>query len=376
MTEHKSHVPALRFPDFSGEWKESLLGKESICLDSKRVPLKESDRAKKHGIYPYYGASGVIDYIDEYIFDEPLILLAEDGANIINRSTPVAFIARGKYWVNNHAHVYRANGSTEFLALYLENLTYEKYNTGTAQPKLNGQVCKELPIMIPSLPEQEKIAAFLGVVDARVEQLRRKQALLEQYKKGVMQRIFSGQIRFTDDHGNPFPDWQEKRLGDTCEIRKGEQLNRDDMDSGGLYPVLNGGIRASGYTTEWNMEENTISISEGGNSCGYVNYIREKFWCGGHCYALINLKENVELTFLFQVLKHTEAEIMRLRVGSGLPNIQKKDLTKHVISLPHPDEQRKIADFLSAIDSKIDSVAEEVVAAQNYKKSLLQQMFV
>src|SRR5690606_3722486 len=96
------------------------------------------------GPYPYYGASGVIDHVAEFIFDGDFVLLAEDGANILNRSTPIAFKANGRFWVNNHAHVLRPKSGIDhdFLTEYLESLNFERFNTGTTQPKLNRQVCE------------------------------------------------------------------------------------------------------------------------------------------------------------------------------------------------------------------------------------------
>lgn len=132
-------------------WSQSTLGQVATFLDGKRVPLKDSDRAVRQGPYPYYGASGVIDYIDGFIFDEELLLISEDGANLVDRSTPIAFLAEGKYWVNNHAHVLRAVRpySNFLLAQYIESLSLAPFITGTAQPKLNKAALEAIPIPVP-----------------------------------------------------------------------------------------------------------------------------------------------------------------------------------------------------------------------------------
>lgn len=138
-------VPALRFPKFTEEWKRCTLENCADFLDGLRKPIKSEDRKCEKGLYPYYGASGIIDYIDEYIFDGEYVLLSEDGANILDRNYRVAFIARGKIWVNNHAHVllpYK-NIDINFLSEALERLNYAIYNTGTTMPKLNQEVCRE-----------------------------------------------------------------------------------------------------------------------------------------------------------------------------------------------------------------------------------------
>lgn len=161
-------------------------------LDGQRKPLESADRAKRQGSYPYYGASGIIDYIDDYIFDEPLILLGEDGANIINRSTPLCFIATGKYWVNNHAHVMRPKSghNIKFLCELLESLDYTRYNTGTAQPKLNQEKCRGIELFLPVYEEQCRISAFLSSIDykAEKEQLNLNNLIL--LRKVMMQQLF------------------------------------------------------------------------------------------------------------------------------------------------------------------------------------------
>jgi type I restriction enzyme S subunit len=172
------------------DWEQTTLGKCSIFFDSKRVPLSSEERQHRQGIYPYYGASGIIDTIDDYIFDGSYILLAEDGANILSRSTPVAFIAEGKFWVNNHAHILKAKGSNKFLMEYLEHLKYDHYNTGTTQPKLNAEICKKIKIKMPFLEEQEKIANFLTAIDKKIEAITKQIELTEQFKKGLLQKMF------------------------------------------------------------------------------------------------------------------------------------------------------------------------------------------
>ena len=247
---------------------------------------------------------------------------------------------------------------------------------GTDPPNLSPSEINSIKISIPSISEQQKIAAFLSAVDNKLEQLTKKKELLEEYKKGVMQKIFSQELRFKDDNGNNYPDWEENKLGEVCNIKKGKQLNKIELTEAGLYPALNGGINPSGYTDKWNTEKETITISEGGNSCGFVNLSKTRFWCGGHCYALLELQKNINFKYLFQILKFLENQIMRLRVGSGLPNIQMKEINKFLVKLPEIAEQQKIASFFSSLDSKIELVNTQIENTNAFKKGLLQQMFV
>lgn len=170
--------------------------------------------------------------------------------------------------------------------------------------------------------------------------------------------------------------WELKKIRDLVLIKKGEQLNRLDMLESGKYPALNGGIYPSGYTDKWNTEAFTITISEGGNSCGYVNFNKEKFWCGGHCYSLLDLKDNIDKNFLYQVLKFKQSLIMKLRVGSGLPNIQKRSLEDFCLLIPNMiDEQKKIAEILSKVDDDINRTEEVIKKTEKLKRGLMQVLF-
>lgn len=153
--------------------------------DSLRIPVKSADRDGKQGAYAYYGASGIIDWVDEYIFDGERMLIAEDGANLVARSTPIAFMARGKYWVNNHAHVVAANGEANLR--YLEHFfalsDVKPYVSGSAQPKLNRSNLDRIPVPTPPLPIQNEFAARLE----KVEQLR----AMGQESLSKMERLFA-----------------------------------------------------------------------------------------------------------------------------------------------------------------------------------------
>ncbi|WP_294431874.1 restriction endonuclease subunit S [uncultured Treponema sp.] len=177
------------------DWKVKSLGDVVTFLDRKRIPITESERKK--GIYPYYGASGIIDYVNNYIFDGNYVLLGEDGANIIDRSSRLAFVVHGKCWINNHAHVLlpNENMNLDFLSEYLESLDYTSYNTGTAQPKLNREKCNSIPIVTPSFAEQTAIANVLFCMDKEIETLKAKLEKYRNLKTAMMQQLLTGKIR-------------------------------------------------------------------------------------------------------------------------------------------------------------------------------------
>ena len=172
------------------EWEKKKLEDVVEFLDGQRKPLEAGQRVS--GKYPYYGASGIIDYVEDYIFDEELILLSEDGANILDRNYRVCFLAKGKYWVNNHAHVLRAmDGNVNgFICEQLESFDYRKYNSGGAQPKLNQATCRAIIMNIPCLEEQQKIADCLSSLDEVIEKQKATLAAWEELKKGLLQQMF------------------------------------------------------------------------------------------------------------------------------------------------------------------------------------------
>lgn len=185
----------LRFKADDGsdfeDWEDRTLGEVVNFFNGKRVPLSSSERQKRQGDYRYFGASGVIDHVDDYIFDGEYILIGEDGANILTRSSPLAFLVTGKFWLNNHAHIFRSkNGNNFFLASYLETLNYEQYNSGTAQPKLNLKNLKDIPVINPILEEQTKIASFLTAIDQKIDNVTEQIDHAKTWKKGLLQQMF------------------------------------------------------------------------------------------------------------------------------------------------------------------------------------------
>ena len=184
--------PRLRFPEFrdKGEWEEKPLSVIAENLDNKRVPITGSDRVK--GDIPYYGASGIVDYVRDCLFDEDLLCISEDGANLVARSYPVAFPISGKTWVNNHAHVLRFDkpATQKMVEDYLNSIDLRDFITGMAQPKLNRTMLDTIPIPLPEQHEQQCIATCLTALDTRIAAQAAKIEILKQHKRGLMQQLF------------------------------------------------------------------------------------------------------------------------------------------------------------------------------------------
>jgi type I restriction enzyme S subunit len=188
-------VPKKRFKEFvaNGVWEDKELGFLAENLDSKRVPITSNQREK--GEIPYYGASGIIDYVKEHIYDENLLCISEDGANLIDRNYPIAFSISGKTWVNNHAHVLKFESIYTQLLVekYINSIKIEGFLTGMAQPKLNRAKLDIIPIPLPKNPkEQQKIATCLSSLDEIISAQSQKIETLKLHKKGLLQGLFPG----------------------------------------------------------------------------------------------------------------------------------------------------------------------------------------
>ena len=164
-------------------WTWSSVSQVTTCLDGRRIPVSKAERAKRGKVYDYYGASGVIDKIDDYIFDDTKLLIGEDGANLLSRSTPIAFLAHGKYWVNNHAHVLDGIDEEflEYCAIYVNAIDLSLFVTGTAQPKMNQAKMNSIPIAIPPRAEMgrlvKKVKTLLALCDELETSLLREEII-------------------------------------------------------------------------------------------------------------------------------------------------------------------------------------------------------
>ncbi|MDG6249006.1 restriction endonuclease subunit S [Glaesserella parasuis] len=276
----------------------------------------------------------------------------------------------GEAYINQHTALIRIDPNkahAKFIAYVLSSATMNKtinsLNDAGAKAGLNLPTIKALSLKLPSIEEQIQIAETLSTWDNAIQTTEKLLENSRQQKKALMQRLLKGN------------NWLQTDLAELAVISKGSQLNKNTLSDNGQYAVINGGIEPSGYTDKFNTESHTITISEGGNSCGYIGFQKEKFWCGGHCYALSNLRINC--LFLYQLLKYNEENIMRLRVGSGLPNIQKKALESFSLSYPQDiSEQQKIAEILSTADQEIETLQRKLECLKLEKGALMQRVFI
>jgi type I restriction enzyme S subunit len=241
---------------------------------------------------------------------------------------------------------------------------------GTTRLEFSIAQLREFQIPVPdSLPEQRAIAEALSDADALLAALDRLIAKKRDLKQAAMQQLLTGRTRLPGFSG----EWETKRLGEIASLSKGTQLHNSETSDVGMYPHLNGGVCASSYTDKSNTPAGTIAISEGGNSCGYVQLMAQAFWCGGHCYAV--LPRAIDNRFLYHALKGRQANIMALRVGSGLPNVQKPALENFALPVPKGiAEQCAIAAVLSDMDAELDALEARREKTRALKGAMMQEL--
>ncbi|XNS96672.1 restriction endonuclease subunit S [Vibrio cyclitrophicus] len=322
------------------------------------------------GTVPIISSGGLSGYHNEAKVKAPGIVTGRYG------SIGDVFFVQDDFWpLNTSLWVKNFHGNEpKFIYYLLTSFDFKKFSDKTGVPGVNRNDLHAVKVGVPPLPEQRKIAKILTTWDKAIATTEKLIETSKQQKKALMQQLLTGKKRLLNpDTGNAFEDeWESSILSKVCKITKGKQLNRSTLKATGKYPVINGGITPSGYTDSFNTERNTITISEGGNSCGYTDFQKVDFWCGGHCYNLTNV--TVDAEYLYQYLKFSERRIMSLRVGSGLPNIQKKAIESVSVLYPSEVEQQKIASVLNAADKEIEVLGAKFAHLKQEKKALMQQL--
>ncbi len=221
-------------------WEWVRFGTITINRDKERIPLSVNERSKLEKKYDYYGASGIIDKVDRYLFDKPLLLIGEDGANLVNRSTPIAFIAKGEYWVNNHAHVldYYHEDLMQYMCWYINGISLVNYVTGTAQPKMNQEKMNSILVALPPLAEQHRIVAKIEKLLPKVEEYGKAQEALdklnselpERLKKSILQEAITGRLVPQDPNDEPASVLLDKIRQEKKKLVKEGKLKKKDLE--------------------------------------------------------------------------------------------------------------------------------------------------
>ena len=353
-----------------------------------RKPLEGAKRIS--GPYPYYGASGIVDYVDGYLFDEELILLSEDGANIIDRNYPVCFLASGKYWVNNHAHVLRTKQGNEnnFICNSLERKDYTQYNTGMAMPKLNKETCKKIPILCPGFEEQKKIGDYFRSLDNLITLHQRKCDETKKLKKYMLQKMFP-------QNGSKVPEIRFKGFTDEWEQRKlGEVLKERSERANGSEELLSVTIGNGVIKQADSDKRNTASDDKSNYKIvrkGDLPYNSMRMWQGAvgnseydgivsPAYTVLVPTEEANSKFFMELFKKESTLQIFQRWSQGLTsdtwNLKYPALSTIQFYIPSVFEQTKIADYFIQLDHLITLHQHKCEEIKKLKKFMLQNMFI
>ena len=384
--------PKIRFKGYTDEWEQRKLDDVVEFLDTMRKPLEGAKRIP--GPYPYYGASGIVDYVDGYLFDEELILLSEDGANITDRNYPVCFLASGKYWVNNHAHVLRTKQENEnnFICNSLERKDYTQYNTGMAMPKLNKETCKKIPISCPRFEEQKKIGDYFRSLDHFITLHQRKYEKTQKLKKYMLQKMFPQngrkvpEIRFSGFT----EEWEQRKFGEIVEkyedpvetptegytrlgirshakgtfhsyVEKGKELETAKMFRVAADKFI------VNITFGW---EHAVAITDENDAGKLVS----------HRFPQYSFNAGmVPKFFRYLILDENFKHHLELSSpgGAGRNRVLKlSDMLEYKMNFPSEAEQKKIAAYFDDLDNLITLHQQKCDELRNVKKFMLQNMFI
>lgn len=341
---------------------ENLKLKDVILLeDKKRKPLSAIERNKRKGIYPYYGAQEIIDSIDDYIFDGKYILLAEDGENLKSRKKDLVKIVEGKFWLNNHAHIFKTkeNVDLEYLYYYLLKMDLSEYITGSTQPKLNQDNMNKIQIKLPKLEIQKKISKILSDIDKKIDlnneinnNLYEETAALYKAKFGGIEQGY-------------------KTVGEYIIPKRGKNLLTRDAIEGSI-PVVAGGIEPSAYHNQFNTHSPVITISASGANAGYTNLWSTPIWASDCSYIDDSVTENVY--FWYVVLKTRQKEIFDAQTGSAQAHIYSRHIADMPIAELNIDEVRNYNVLVEPLFKKIGENKKENEQLSQLKDTLLPKL--
>ena len=372
----KAAVPRLRFPEFRKElgWRVQPLADVCEVQNNRRRPITSSDR--ESGPYPYYGASGVVDLIHDYIFDERLLLVGEDGAKW-GAFEKTAFIAEGKYWVNNHAHVLKVTEvSDSLLENYLTMLDIGPFVTGAAPPKLTLAKLKSIPIPVPpSSAEQQKIADCLTSLDEVIAAQGRKVEALKAHKRGLMQQLFPREgetrprLRFPEFRDAP--EWEAKRLEDVAPLQRGFDLTSSQIEAGDVPVVYSNGVRSYHNV---GMASGPGLVTGRSGTIGSLHFIDNGNYWPHNTSLWVTTFKGHDPKFVYYL--YAAIGIERFASGSGVPTLNRNDVHAFETRVPEAKrEQQRIADCLSSLDTRITAETARLAALKTHKQGLMQQLF-
>ena len=385
--------------DVATDWQMCTLGDLTDNFDALRIPVKQRER--QPGPYPYYGASGIVDHVNGFLFDGQYLLIAEDGENLRTRTTPIAFLANGKFWVNNHAHIVRGNGNadTRFLMYALADLDISGYLTGSTMPKLTQGNMNRIALLTPPLPEQRAIAHVLGTLDDKIDLNRRMNETLEEMARALFKSWFvdfdpvrakmEGRWRRGESlPGLPanfydlFPDrmvpselgdipegWEVKALGELVELAYGKALKAADRRDGPI-PVY-GSTGQIGWHDKRLVSGPGIVVGRKGNP-GVVTWTHGDFFPIDTTFYVVPRDATIGLPFLFFAL--TSQDLPSVSADSAVPGLNRNLAYMNLQLVPDRLIVDEFNDNAAAIFSRRHKLEEESRALDSQRDALLPKL--
>lgn len=370
------------------EWIEHRLGDCVDVLDNLRVPVSGELRSAEPGATPYYGANGLQGYINGYIFDEPLILIAEDGGYFDEfAERPIAYRIEGKSWVNNHAHVLRPKSGFDFDFLFysLQHKDIVAFIKGGTRAKLNQAELRDIKVTAPKdKPTQRKIASILSTIDTAIEQT---EALIEKYqhiKAGLMHDLFtrgvlgSGQLRPPREQAPEVyqetaigwipKEWDDVLLGQIASFQRGHDIVEANFEEGSFPVVSSSGV--IGYHSVATTKAPNVVIGRKG-TIGKVHFLEADFWAHDTSLFTTDFFNN-DPRFVFHLC--IRLELSRFGTKSGSPSLNRNDIHPIRVGRSPKEEQITIAKLMDIATTNLDAERRKIVALKNQKLGLMQNL--
>ena len=351
------------------EWRSVQLGEVIDIYDHKRVPLSSHQRSSRQGPFRYYGAQGVIDSIDAYIFDGRFILVPEDGENLRSRKLPIAYLAEGQFWVNNHAHIVKAKpslASDRFVQSALESTNIAAWVTGAAQPKLSQANLRQIEICLPSFATQERISCVLDSLDDLIENDRRRVEVLREmtlaiYREWFVHFRYPGHesVPLVDSAQGQIPDtWMATTLGSVIELKYGKALKAGDRAGGGVAVVGSSGV--VGWHDHSLVAGPAIVVGRKGN-VGSVTWLDGPSWPIDTTYFVMS---RLPLRFVAEQLRGIEF----INTHAAVPGLSRESAYGKPFLVPADEvlaSYEEIASTLGLQASALTSHSERLVELRN-----------
>lgn len=332
------------------ETKKYRFDEVTINFDKKRIPLSSAQREKRQGTFRYYGAQGVIDHVDDYIFDGTYLLIAEDGENLKSKKQNIAQVVDGQFWVNNHAHIVQGNEQcdTRFLCYLINSMDLSGYVTGSAQPKLSQANLNAVTLSLPTLAEQKRIVEYLYMLDQKIDVNRQINDNLQQQAQAIYSSMFID---------NPDPAWSHGHLSDLITVKYGKDHKKL---ADGIYPVYgSGGIMRYVERPLYNKE--SVLIPRKG-TLNNVMYVNQPFWSVDTMFYTEMKLPNVA-KFVYHFVK--AKDLASMNAGSAVPSMTTDILNAMEVVIPS-------ASALEEFESLVAPMYEAMEANDVQSKALSQ----